>query len=171
MAVLNPEHFFEQAERLMSPLPAGAPRQVDLRRAISGAYYGLFHFIMTEMADEFIGRTRRGSARYTMVYRSLDHRPLKSLCQDLQKTTPPAKYSECLPPSGMGDNIAAFAAAVVDLQEKRHSADYDPGSRFKMSDAQIAVRTARRAIDRFKRASAERRKTFLTLLLCPPRQG
>ena len=52
VAVLNPDHFFEQADTLMAP-PAGAPRQVDLRRAISNAYYGVFHAILAAAADEY----------------------------------------------------------------------------------------------------------------------
>jgi len=54
VATLNPDHLFEQAERLVAPPPAGPPRQVDLRRAISAAYYGLFHFCLIAAADEFV---------------------------------------------------------------------------------------------------------------------
>lgn len=171
MAVLNPDHFFEQADLLMAAPAAGPPRQVNLRRAISNAYYGVFHFVLTELADEFVGKTKRTSQRYAAVYRSLDHRTFKQICLDLQKSPPPVRYAAFLPRNGMGNTIAEFAVAVVELQERRHRSDYDPSSRFKTSDAQIAVRTARRAIIRFRRASPERRKTFLTLLLCPPRQG
>jgi hypothetical protein len=39
LAILNPEHLFEQAEKLVIPPPAGPPRQVDIRRAVSAAYY------------------------------------------------------------------------------------------------------------------------------------
>src|SRR5215216_7618181 len=43
VAILNPEHLFDQAEKLILSPPAGRPRQVDIRRAISAAYYGVFH--------------------------------------------------------------------------------------------------------------------------------
>ena len=71
MAVLNSDHLLDQAERLTTPLGLGAPRQADLRRAISAAYYGVFHAVATEAADEFVGRTQRDSARYALVYRSI----------------------------------------------------------------------------------------------------
>jgi hypothetical protein len=64
----------------------------------------------------------------------------------------------------------AFATAVVELQEKRQAADYDPLTRFRASDAIAAIRAARAALRRFETASAARRKAFLTLLLFPPRR-
>ncbi len=57
----------------------------------------------------------------------------------------------------------------MDLQEKRHIADYNPQPRFKTLDAKLAIGAARSAIGRFERADQEDRKVFLTLLLCPPR--
>jgi uncharacterized protein (UPF0332 family) len=169
MATLNPEHLFEQATELVAPPGAGAPRQVDLRRAISAAYYGVFHFALTALADEFVGKTQRTSSRYTLVYRSVDHRALKDLCNEAKKPTLPARYLAYLPEGGFGPNIQAFAAAVADLQEKRHAADYNPQPRFTINEARIAIRLAKSAVRRFQRAKQERRKAFLTLLICPPR--
>ena len=169
MAILNPEHLFEQAERLVVPPLAGPPRQVDLRRAISSAYYGLFHFAVISVADEFVGISQRASSRYALVYRSIDHRTLKDLCSEARKPRPSAKYVDYFPTNGFGENIEAFAAAVVDLQEKRHRADYNPLPRFRTSDAKFAVGAAQNAVRRFQQASSEHRKAFLTLLLCPPR--
>src|SRR3954454_4175598 len=39
LAILNPEHLFQQAEQLILPPAAGPPRQVNIRRAISAAYF------------------------------------------------------------------------------------------------------------------------------------
>ena len=169
MAVLNPDHLFDQADKLVIAPSVGAPRQVDLRRAISSAYYGLFHFTMATLADEFVGLTQRPSGRYALVYRSVDHRALRILCAEVQKQTPPRNYSPYIPANGFGQNIQAFATAAIELQEKRHRADYDPVPRFRTSDAKLAIGTALSAVRRFTRASPERRKAFLTLLLCPPR--
>lgn len=169
MAVLNYDHLFDQADKLVVPPPSGPPRQVDLRRAISSAYYGVFHFAMTALADELVGVTQRSSSRYVLVYRSIDHRTLKDICYDVTKPRPPQKYTPCLPPNGFGADIQAFATATVELQEKRHRADYNPEPRFRTSEAKLAIGTARSAITRFGQASPEQQKAFLTLLLCPPR--
>lgn len=136
---------------------------------MSGAYYGLFHFTLTALADEFIGVTQRATSRYALVYRSIDHRTLRDICAEVKKQTLSAKYAAHVPPNGFGPDIQIFATAAIDLQEKRHLADYNPGPRFKTSDAKLVIGTARSAIRRFMGASQDRRKAFLTLLLCPPR--
>lgn len=169
MAILDPDHLIEQAEGLIERTSAGAPRQVDVRRAISSAYYAVFHAVAAAAADEFVGITQRASSRYGLVYRAFDHRWLRTLCDDLRKSSPPGKYVRHLPASGVGRNVVAFATAVVELQEKRHSADYDPLVRMKTSDARLAIETARAAIRSFGKASAERRKSFPSLLVFPPR--
>jgi hypothetical protein len=169
VTILNPEHLFDQAQKLVAPPPAGPPRQVDLRRAISSAYYGLFHFTLASVANEFVGFSLRGTSRYALVYRSVDHRTLKETCIEARKRLPAAKYAAFVPVRGFGSDIQAFAEYAVDLQEKRHKADYDPLPRFKTSDAALAIQVARNAVRRFRQAEDEPRKAFLTLLLCPPR--
>lgn len=169
MAALNPEHLLDQAERLIAAPPAGPPRQVDLRRAVSSAYYAVFHFVLTALADEVAGRTQRGTPRYELVYRSVDHRQFYSLCDELRKSSPKQKLLPYLTARGPGVNMQAFAAAAVDLQQQRHRADYNPTPRFRTSEVQLIISTARGALTRFQRLTAPRRKAFLTLLLCPPR--
>ena len=170
MAAINPEDLFEQAGHLAKAPRAGPPKQVNVRRAISAAYYGLFHFVLTAAADQFVGVTKRATSEYWRVYRSVDHRALRELCEDIKKSKLPAKYVQHIPKSGIGPNIPKFAAAFVELQEKRHSADYDPSIRISLSDAQSAIKAAKAATSRFKKATAVRRKAFLSLLLFPPRR-
>lgn len=169
MAILNPDHLFEQADKLVTPPPAGPPRQVDLRRAISGAYYGLFHSALTAAADEFVGANQRATARYALVYRSIDHKTLRAVCAEAKRQPPSAKYAPYLPDKGFDAHIEAFSTAAADLQEKRLMADFDPQPRFRTSDAKLAIGTARSAVRRFGQASQEHRRMFLTLLLRPPR--
>jgi hypothetical protein len=168
MAVVNPDHLLSQADRLIAP-PAGAPRQADVRRAISSAYYALFHAVATEVADEFAGRSQRQTPRYALVYRSVDHRALRTICEDVVKSTLPAKYLKYVRRGGFGPNLKALASAVVDLQEKRHAADYDPLLRVNMSDARLAVATGRTALIRFKRVTPAQRRAFVSLLVFSPR--
>ncbi|MBX9843678.1 MAG: hypothetical protein K2Z80_17905 [Xanthobacteraceae bacterium] len=169
MAVLNPEHLLEQADRLIQPAVGGAPRQADLRRAISSAYYAIFHAVVTEAADDFAGKTQRHTPRYALLYRSIDHRTLRNLSEDVAKSNLPTRYGKYEPAGGFGPDMKALATAVVDLQERRHAADYDPLFRVQMSDAILAVATARTALTRFRSANRARRKAFLSLLVFTPR--
>jgi hypothetical protein len=169
VAILNPDHLFEQASNLIASSATGRPRQVDLRRAISAAYYGVFHAVLTAAADQAVGSVRRASEHYGLVYRSVSHRGLRELCQEVQKPVPSARYRRYQPVGGFSRNVRTFAAGLVQLQDARHSADYDPLVTLKRSDALFAVRLARRAVGRFKRASLRNWTVFLTLLLFPPR--
>lgn len=169
MPVLNPDHLLDQADRLIAPLGRGAPRQADLRRAISNAYYGVFHAIVTDATDDLIGSTQRPTPRYGLVYRHIEHRSLRALCEDVKKTSLPAKYSKLAPADCFGPDLIAVATAVLDLQEKRHLADYDPLFRVGISDAVLAIATGRTALVRFRNAPSEPRKVFLSLLVFSPK--
>jgi uncharacterized protein (UPF0332 family) len=163
---INPDHLFEQAASLISP-QAGRPRQVDIRRAVSAAYYAIFHAIITAAADQFIGVTNRGESRYGLAYRSVDHGWLRKLCEEVQKSSLSVKFKSYAPSAGFGANMAAFAAAT--LQQRRHAADYDVMIRMNKSDASVAIATARAAVSRFSATSPPERLAFLSLLLFAPR--
>jgi hypothetical protein len=172
LAILNPEHLFQQAEQLIVPPAAGPPRQVNIRRAISAAYYGLFHATLIAAADQFVGKTKQGTSLYALVYRAVDHRDLRLLCEEVKKSKLSAKYLPFAPSGGFGANLQAFASAVLELQEKRHEADYNPMIRVKTLDAQLAIRMARAALASFEAARVQNQEAFLTLLtllLFPPR--
>jgi hypothetical protein len=168
VAVLNPSHLFEQANKLVA-IQVGPPRQVDIRRAISAAYYATFHATITAAADQFIGVSNRDTSRYGLVYRSVSHAWLRDLCKEVQKPTLSNKFKPHAPSSGFGIDITAFAAAVVELREKRHAADYDVMIRMNKSDAVLAISTAKAALRRFNKASKARRLAYLSVLLFPPR--
>ena len=168
MAILNPDHLFEQAEKLITP-QVGRPRQVDIRRAISAAYYAIFHAAISAAVDQFIGSTNRDESRYGLAYRSVDHGWLRKLCEEVQKPNPSARFKRYAPAAGFGANIVSFAAAVEELQEKRHFADYDVMIRMNRSDAVLAISKAKAALTRLGNASAPERLAFLSLLLFQPR--
>ena len=169
MPILSPNHPLDQAEKLISATVAGPPRQVDLRRAISASYYALFHLILTALADEFVGVSQRGTIRYGLVHRSVDHRAIKDLCTVISKATPPSRYSSYIPTGGFGQNILVFADSFIDLQERRHRADYDVTARYGRLDARVAIATGRSGMGRFRISDSAERRMLLTLLLCPPR--
>jgi hypothetical protein len=169
VGVLDPQHLLDQARQLIIPPPGGRAREESLRRGISTAYYAVFHHVLTAAADQFAGEAYRGSPRYALVYRSVNPRALRQLCQELRKSTLTPKYQPFVPKVGFGTMLPAFAKAYLELYEKRHSADYDPAFPIKRRDAMQTLETAREAIGRFDRSSPLRRRMFLTLLAFPPR--
>jgi hypothetical protein len=169
VTLLNPSQLFDQADKLIVSSAAGAPRQVDLRRAVSAAYYGIFHIAAAAVADQFVGASRRTSPEYALAYRRIDHKSFKTLCNDVKSSTPSSKYAPFVPNGGFSIDLKAFAVAAVELQEKRHDADYNPLISVRASDAKALVATARDAEARFGRLSSDERRIFLCLLVFQPR--
>jgi uncharacterized protein (UPF0332 family) len=165
----NPDHLLEQADRLAARGHAGQPRQADLRRAVSTAYYAVFHAVAAAAADQYVGVTKRSTSQYTLVYRSVDHRVLRDLCASITKRQVPQKLARHVPATGFGPDMESFATNALELQRMRHEADYDPSIRIKTSDAVLAVSSARSALIHLTQASAPSREAFFSLLLFQPR--
>jgi uncharacterized protein (UPF0332 family) len=155
----DPQQLFEQADALAAS-PEG--HQTDLRRAISTAYYGVFHFTLTAAADMVVGSGDQSSTRYSLVYRSVDHSRLRALCLQLSATKP---QNLPLVPSGGFGTIADFARIAGNLYELRNLADYDPSRDFTPDEARGAISDARQAIVWFQQGTSEQQKAFMTLLL------
>ncbi len=123
--------------------------------------------VLASLADEFVGSSGslRQTPRYALVYRSVSHKWLTDLCDELSKQTPKAKFQPYFPTGGFERDFKAFASLVSELKERRHEADYDPTKRFKSADANLVIETGRSAIARYGKVSVEQRKAFLTMLL------
>ena len=129
------------------------PRQADLKRAISTAYYTLFHAMAQDAADVLVGvGTDRPDTAWTQVYRGLQHGEAKNACMQVRNLDFPAGVVTC-------------AEAFVLLQERRHSADYDPNHRVLRADALRAIGLAETAIDALGSAPRKDRRAFAVLLL------
>lgn len=139
--------------RLLATSTPRRPRQADLRRAISTAYYGLFHTLARECADQIVGRSRGYSKKaWQQTYRSLDHGFAKNAC----------KHAETL---GFPQSIVKFANAFVTLQAERHSADYDPYVRFRRNETLDYIRTAELAADELNATARSDLRAFVVLVL------
>jgi hypothetical protein len=90
--------LLNQAAALLRLYPGLEPRQTEIRRAISAAYYALFHFILSKAADEFVGVEYRASPHYALAYRSITHAALRDQCLLVTKSTVPEKLKLLFPP-------------------------------------------------------------------------
>ena len=107
---MNPRDLIQTACRLTESAPA-QPTQADLRRAVSTAYYALFHCLAAAAADLPTG-ARPVSPEWHQVYRALEHGKARSACrqQAAMRTFP--------------KEIRSFAEAFDALQKARQQADY-----------------------------------------------
>lgn len=142
--------LLETARRLASN--RGQARQSDLKRAISTAYYALFHALAKECADRLVGTGERSDQAWRQTYRSLNHGDARSACATLNALGFP---------SGIKDVGHHFRS----LQENRHRADYDPFHRVNRTDARTAIARAEDAIAKLKATDKKDRTAFAVLLL------
>jgi hypothetical protein len=170
LAVVNPEHLLEQADYLLRDRNSrGRVRQTSRRRAISTAYYAVFHAILTALADEFVGASERATMRYALAYRSIDHGDVEKLAKEAKKQVMPPKYQRFAPTGGFCPGVREFAALILQLKEQRNRADYDPSYWATIADARTVIASARKAIQHFVAVEHAETKLFLSLLLFPPR--
>jgi hypothetical protein len=56
------------------------PSEAQLRRAVSTAYYALFHNVLRAGAQRFMGPVSEIKPGYTLIYRGFTHGRMKSVC-------------------------------------------------------------------------------------------
>lgn len=138
----------------------GRPRQTDLCRAVSAAYYALFHALAGCCADMLAGATptRRSYPAWRQTYRALEHGLTRRQCSNR------AVMSRFAP------EIQEFGEVFVDLQRRRHNADYDPGANFSRSQVMELVEQVERVTARLDAADRYQRRAFALYVLLPLRQ-
>lgn len=125
------EHLLEQAVTLAT-LDARRPKQANLRRAISAAYYACFHFLVDEACRAQIGSLHDQAPFRQVLGRAFAHGVMNEACKSFAGGTLKRGVSKGLPVGfSITVEIRDLAATFVDLQDKRHLADYDLTERFK----------------------------------------
>jgi hypothetical protein len=129
----------------------------------------VFHATLAAAADLIVGRVHRGAPSYALVYRSIDHKALRTTCDVAQRPVVPEQYRRFVPSEGFSDHLQIFAKALIALQERRTAADYDPIGQVRTAHASQAIEIARTALRHWDAAPEPDRRAFLMLLLFPPR--
>ena len=149
---MAPEHLLQMATGL-AEANTGRPRRADLCRAVSTAYYAMFHCLARTCADSLAGRSRSVGNRtmWRRVYRAPEHRQARARCANM--------------PSSFPEGVREFGQAFSVLQRKRHLADYDPDYLIRKSNVTAAINDARTAIDLFLATPANIRRDFAIHML------
>jgi uncharacterized protein (UPF0332 family) len=82
------------------------------RRAVSTAYYAVFHALAKSCAGALLPHARRGTEEYMRIYRALDHGPLRTA------------FTQA--PSKDHPRLKKIGPIIIRLQNERHRADYLP---------------------------------------------
>jgi uncharacterized protein (UPF0332 family) len=147
------EDLFAQAE-MLAKADARKPKQANLRRALSSAYYAVFHYLINESCSLVMG-TQHGQAAYRHVLgRAFVHTVMKQACASFGGGTLKESVIKGLPRNAAGHYpvepaVRNIARAFSELQEKRHLADYDRTERFKRSEVLLLIEQAKDWITTF----------------------
>ena len=143
---MNWEALIASSRALVTPIPpANHPTDEALRRAISTAYYAMFHALATSNADCIVGTAHDPLSRHAWghIYRGLEHGVAKvQLRQDRQLFSPSTWW---------------FGETFGRLQEVRQRADYDHSETFTTNLVNTWIDRAEEAILGFMQASVEER--------------
>ncbi len=157
------------ARLLLSAGAANPPSEAQLRRAVSTAYYAVFHKVVQAGAGRLMGSGSQGTAGYGLIYRSFNHGRMKSVCESLNVTRLSKTLQQQLGRTAVSPEMRSFAVAFTTLQEARHFADYDPSIRFILSDATGFVEEAEAAMATFDAITPGEKADILALMLANPR--
>ena len=134
--------------RHLATRSAKKPKQADLRRAISAAYYSLFHFLIHESSRQVAGSQSTQEDLKQLTSRAFEHGKMKEVCAEFKKAVP----KELLKPFWSALNVPAHpdlarvADTFITLQDLRHQADYDLSITFSKQEALDAHQRAENAI-------------------------
>ena len=163
------EDLFAQAE-ILAKLDAKKPKQANLRRAVSAAYYAVFHYLVDEACRVQFG-TQHAQAPFRHVLgRAFAHSTMKLACNSFGGGNLKETVIKGLPRDAHGnyaipETIQYLAYTFVELQQKRQVADYDRSERFKRSEVLILIEHAKDRVAEFSRLPmSDDKKFFLACL-------
>jgi hypothetical protein len=139
----------------LATLEEGRPRRTSLRRAISSAYYALFHALAALCANELVGYSKHWDF-YSPIYRTLDHGRAKDVFKRISNSR--------------GSKIAFLGQVFILLQERRFTADYDPAP-FPLGRAETIdlIEQVRQAIVQINKLPDDERLFLATQLIARTR--
>lgn len=168
---IRPERLLETARSLVEHHAAqGRPKQSNLRRGVSTAYYAVFHSIAWAVVAHLLPSGRRAD-RFALA-RSVDHPAIKKVCGWI--ANPNQAPTHVAPLVNMIANNAAMlnvALVFLDLMEARHRADYDHGARFSKPTAVGYVDDAEAVIESLNHIASGVREAFCALVALEARKA
>lgn len=160
-----PEDMLAVARHLALREPK-RPRQATLRRAISTAYYAVFHLLASAGAGALA--PARPAALRARVRRAFVHEEMKQICLQFRHGNVASLSTATRPliTGALEQELATVATAFLTLQQVRHAADYDAVQTFARADVLQTVNEAETAFAAWKAVKGRpNANVFLAALL------
>ena len=129
--------------------PATQPDPAAVRRAISTAYYAAFHALSANNAEVLVGAAsdQLTADAWIQIYRGLNHNQARVQLQQNRA------------------RLSVDAQVFADLQDERHSADYNPVATFTTEAAANWLDKTEASITNFLQTSRSERAAIAALTL------
>jgi uncharacterized protein (UPF0332 family) len=165
-----PDQLLEQALHLANR-ERKRPRQASLRRAVSTAYYALFHLLIREATLNW----RRADQRAALA-RLFEHGKMKAASERQRGEC--NGYLQSSPSPVAGPEYDCFrhllrvVSAFSQAQQQRHAADYDNSKQWTRTEVLTQIELVERAFRSWHEIREEKiAQAYLTSLLGNPRNG
>src|SRR5579872_2158037 len=161
-----PDDLLEQAKHLANREPK-RPRQASLRRAVSTAYYALYHLLISEATLNW----KRAEQRPRLA-RLFEHGKMREAsdgqsrqCKDFMKSNPPPG-----PDLDCAVQLELVARTFSQAQQQRHTADYDNSKQWTRTEVLTQIALVDAAFQSWHTIRDESdAQTYLVSLLGKPR--
>ncbi len=140
--------LLNQAQQLANKEPKN-PRQASLRRAVSAAFYALFHLLVGDAARTMAPGPDLEGVRHLMS-RAFRHVEMREASKPFAVGTLPAHLDSALGSPQIPSDLQSVAEAFVELQQARHEADHDTSCVFTRQEAVTLVEQAENAFEAWK---------------------
>jgi len=163
----DPAELLNVARQLAGSSPDANDAQ--LRRAVSTAYYAVFHKILRMAANRFAGEAQGQTAAYRLLYRWFDHSRVNEVCRAIDKPLMSKAFQQSLVRPAVSLQMRRFANAFCVLRDARHLADYDPSHRLERVVVDGMVLMAEMAMAALDAVEAEELADVLALMIVKTR--
>ena len=150
---LDPTAPIQSAEQTLHNAPSSGPSREAIHRAVSTAYYAVFHAVTASNANIQHGVPSNAATAqdWTNTYRQMRHsRATRNL----------ARHLHSLPP-----NPRSLANRFINLKTARETADYDPNRTLTIGDAQYWIYEARAGLRSLQSMTAAERQTVCNITI------
>ena len=138
---IRPGWLLRQARELAVKPGPGRPRTADLRRAVSAAYYAVFHSLSRRISESATPEDAGKLVRYELC-RVWQHGELNQVCGWVAGFTKPANkwLRGLVSVAQTSQSLVLVATRFQNLMADRHAADYDHMAEF-VRDESVAFVT------------------------------
>ena len=120
--------------RSLAEQATDSPAQAAMRRAVSTAYYAVFHWLVYEATTRMFGAGDDRAPLRACLARGFAHRTMRNVAAAFAEGHAPAKLAPALAGRKPQPKLVQVARAFYALQQARETADYDMAYAFKPDD-------------------------------------